>query len=466
LRNLLSPHPCGEKSLRILKKISRIALRVFLGLLGCIVVFLIFAIGRVDRTPASEFEGYKKTFQEVDQFNFKINIPQDSLLLVGFSKINLTPAEPVALAGYGNRKGKHYTKVADSVFVRTMVIDNGVSKIAIVTADLLLIPPKVTETLQKKLPSIGFSIENVFLGATHTHNSIGNWGEGAAGFIYGAFDEEMIDFIAYRIIESVQGANKRKVQSRLKFGKVSNSDAVENRLIKGGPEDPYLRLLEVQRDDSVKLLLMTYSAHATCLYSRDLELSADYPGKLVSEVEKSGYDFAMFMAGAVGSHKPAAPKSGWVCFDWMADELLKSIHQSKEKFVPVKNSTISTSRIQLHLSDPQVKLSNNFAVRSWVFRTALGEYPVYINTVRVGDLTLMGVPADFSGQFSSSLDSIAALNSINLITTSFNGGYVGYLTPGKYYENKYFETQFMNWYAPGTGEFVSDVMKKILIKHQ
>lgn len=447
------------------RRIFRIVLRAFLFLIGCIVVFIIFAIGPVNRDPASEFDGYKKTFQEIHAPG-QVDLPADSILLVGFSKVNLTPSEPVALAGYGNRKGKHYTSVADSIFLRTMVIDNGISKVAIVSADLLIIPPRVTLLLQEKLPAIGFSIENVFPGATHTHNSIGNWGEGAAGFIYGAYEEEMVNFITYRIMESIQVADKKKVRSRLSYGKILNDRAVTNRLTKNGPEDPYLRLLEVHRDDSVKLLLMTYSAHATCLYSRDLELSADYPGKLISEVEKHGYDFAMFMAGAVGSHKPAAPESGWKCFDWMADELAGSIAEAKGEFSDIHSNAISISRNELHLSDPQVKLSHNFAVRSWLFRRALGEYPVYINTVKIGDLVMMGVPADFSGEFSASLDSLADRHHQKLIITSFNGGYVGYLTPEKYYENKYFETQFMNWYAPGTGEFVRDVMEEIIIKHQ
>ncbi|HEY0654299.1 MAG TPA: neutral/alkaline non-lysosomal ceramidase N-terminal domain-containing protein [Chryseosolibacter sp.] len=445
---------------------KRILRKFFFGLLilvGLLLVFLLAAIGLVDYTPAADFEGYKETFNEVK----KITVPgNDSIsgFSVGYSKVNLTPSGPVALAGYGNRKGKHYSKVADSIFVRTLVIANGTKKVAIVSADLLLIPPRVSKALEEQLPSIGYNVQDVFLGATHTHNSIGNWGEGAAGFLYGPYEESMIQFITSKIITSILMAGEHLVEGKLRFGKIANDTAVDNRLIEGGLEDPYLRMLEVTRNDSTKLLLATYSAHATCLYSRDLELSRDYPGKFVDDLEESGYEFAMFMAGAVGSHKPGAPEFGWTCFDWMADELVASVRESKGTFKTVKGSALAGLRLPLHLSDPQVKVTPDLKVRSWLFRSALGEYPVYITGLKIGDVALLGVPADFSGEFMPHLDSISSLQNQRLLVTSFNGGYIGYLTPQKHYDNKYFETQFMNWYAPGTGEFVRDVMCDALNK--
>src|SRR5688572_12504770 len=148
------------------KKVLR---RVLTGLLlftAAIVIFLLASIGLVDRTPASQSQGYKETFDAVGKLSLASDSGSASKFLIGFSKVNLTPSEPVALAGYGNRKGKKYTSVADSIFVRTIVIDNGSKKIAIVSADLLLIPPKVTMALEQQLPSIGFEIKDVFLGAT------------------------------------------------------------------------------------------------------------------------------------------------------------------------------------------------------------------------------------------------------------------------------------------------------------
>lgn len=450
----------------MLKKFLRRFLIGLLISLGAIIVFLFAAIGIVDRTPAENFEGYKETFNEVNQIRIDADSITPSAFSIGFSKVNLTPTEPVALAGYGNRKGKHYTSVADSIFVRTIVIANGSKKVAIVSADLLLIPPKVTLALEEQLPSIGFKIEDVFLGATHTHNSIGNWGEGAAGFLYGFYEDSMIQFITSKIISSIISATENTVNGQIRYGKIENAIAVGNRLFADGPEDPFLRMIEFERVDSVKLIFTSYTAHATCLYSKNLELSRDYPGKFVDQLEANGYDFAMFMAGAVGSHKPGAPEYGWTCFDWMADELVKSVMNNKKELTEIKGRNVQSFRVPLHLSDPQVKVTQDLKVRSWLFRSALGEYPVYISDLEIGEIVMLGTPADFSGEFNHSLDSVADIKNKHLIVTSFNGGYIGYLTPEKYYDNRYFETQLMNWYAPGTGEFVRDVMTRVINKHQ
>ena len=85
-----------------------------------------------------------------------------------------------------------------------MVIDNGVQRVAIVSADLLIIPPTVTALLEKELPGVGFTLDNTYLGASHSHNSIGNWGKGVMGLIYGSYDDAIVQFIAEKIISSIQ----------------------------------------------------------------------------------------------------------------------------------------------------------------------------------------------------------------------------------------------------------------------
>jgi neutral ceramidase len=430
--------------------------------LGVIVLFLLISVGPVDRTPAREFASYSAMMSRLDSAK---NISVEKGLAgfsVGYSKINLTPDHRTATAGYGNRKGKLFTTVHDSIYVRTIVIDNGTNKVAIVSADLLIIPPLVSQHLEKKLTSIGFSLDNAFLGATHTHNSIGNWAEGATEFMYGDYDEKIIEFISDRIVESIRSASSNTLPSTLATKFIAAPDEVNNRLINDGPEDPTLRSLEISRSDSSKLVLLSYTAHATCLYSRDLELSRDYPGVLVDVLEGKGYDFAMFMAGAVGSHKCSAPKMGWDCVASLGNSLAEKYVSSTDTR-KVSDSTLMMIRVPLSLSDPQVKITPDLKIRGWLFRKAFGEFPVYLTGLRVGNVIFLGAPCDFSGEFNPEIDSLAESLSMRSFVTSFNGGYIGYLTPAKYYDVDHYETQLMNWYAPGTGDYVKECMKKLLI---
>lgn len=99
-------------------------------------------------------------------------------------------------------------------------------------------------------------------------------------------------------------------RARLYAASVPVNEAVVNRLVQGGPVDSLLHLLMAEREDGSRGVLTSYTAHATCLSSKDHRLSADYPGELTKRLEAGGYDFAMFLAGAVGSHAPASLPDG------------------------------------------------------------------------------------------------------------------------------------------------------------
>jgi hypothetical protein len=445
------------------KKILRVLFITVLAIAGALVLFVAVSIAPVDRTPANEDPSYDETLTFLQTLDTLKNSSPEKSLSVGYAKVNLTPHQRTATAGYSKRKAKRFTAVLDSIWVRTLVVDNGSEKIAIVSADLLIIPPTVTALLEEKLKKIGFSLDNTYLGATHTHNSIGNWGEGAARFIYGPYQDSIVHFIADQIVTSISKASQNCVPSEIKAGFIPVPRAVDNRMIDGGPEDSLLRVMEVHRNDSSKLVLMSYTAHATCLFSKDLELSRDYPGKLVDTLEVQGYDFAMFMAGAVGSHGCDPPEYGKPCIDWMAGEVSNALMHHRSELETVDDSVLMMVRIPLKLSAPQVKITPDWKVRSWLFRSAFGEYPVYLTALRIGDVVLLGTPCDFSGEFNPSLDSLGVHHGLLPVVTSFNGGYIGYVTPFNRYEEKHYETQLMNWYAPGTGEYIEACLEKLML---
>lgn len=446
----------------IIRKILRCVGITLAVILGIVLVFLLVGVVPLSRTPVREQPAYKTMMQRLDGVQPLVS-EQTKGFAVGFSKVNMTPATPIALAGYGNRRGQAYSRVRDSIFVRAMVIDNGTARVAIVSADLLIIPPTVTTLLERQLPDIGFHIDNTYLGATHTHNSIGNWGEGATGIIYGSYEDTVVQFIAHKIIQSIQKASANLVPAQLRMAEIPVQNAVRNRLSKiDGDVDSLLRVVEVRRSDSTRILLMSFTAHATCLFSKDLSLSRDYPGELVDEMEKSGYTFAMYMAGAVGSHKAAAPDYGEPCIDWMATTLKDAFQAHRNELRPLTDTTLGMYRVRLALPRPNAKVLEDWGVRPWLFRAAFGEYPVYLTTLRMGNLIMLGTPCDFSGELTKPLDSLAAIRGQHAMVTSFNGGYIGYITNDRYYDKDHYETRLMNWYGPGSGAYVTYCLYRLL----
>ena len=432
----------------------------FAALIGLIVLFVLFSIAPIDRYDYREQDFYKSTIQELDSLK-PLPIPvRDSGFSIGYAVVNITPDHQTALAGYGNRRGKLFSSVRDSIYVRAMVIKNGTQRAAIVSADLLIIPPLVTEQLKTMLPA-GFGLENTFLGATHTHNSIGNWAEGAASLLYGSHDDSLTIFITRKIVESIEKASRNVVPATLRYAQFPFA-AVRNRVSAEGGLDSLVHVVEAERSDKKKLILMSYTAHPTCISIDDLALSRDYPGLLVDSLEREGYDFAMFMAGAVGSHAGKAPEKENGCTEWIPKQIVDRFNHHKETLVTLSDSTLGMYRISLPLPDPQAKISRDWKVRPWVFRSALGEFPVYLTALRIGDLVIIGTPCDYSGELTAQLYNQANGLNVHVMVTSFNGGYIGYITPDAYYDVDHYETRLMNWYGPGSGAYVSEAVGRLL----
>lgn len=427
-----------------------------------ILIFILSSIIPIKRYDYKTQEFYAIMMHRLDSLQRLPKVPAAGRFSVGYAAVNLTPPRPTATAGYAPM-GKLYKTVHDSIYVRTVVVTNGREKVALVSADLLIIPPAVTVLLAHELPEIGFNLNNTYLTATHSHYSLGNWNKGVMGILWGEYNDTLVHAIADRIKESIMLASQAVKPARIQVAEIPLRKPVRNRLDKqNGDVDSLLHVIEIKRSDSSKLALFSYTAHATCIDQTEITLSRDYPGKLVDALEDDGYDFAMYMAGAVGSHAANPPKSGWGCVDWMADTLETTFLQNRKTLVSLKDSTLRMYRVPLALGESEVKISENWRLRPWVFSAAFGNYPSYLTVLRIGELVMLGTPCDYSGQLTQSIYVHARQKGIDAMVTSFNGGYIGYITPLRYYDFDHEETRLFNWYGPGNGEYLQECLIKMV----
>lgn len=445
----------------LVKRIVKILLITIGSLLALVVVLMAVLLIPVDRS-VDRTEHLQEMQERVDSLSFPMR--SEHSFTVGYARQNITPAYHTATAGYGNRLGKKVTAVHDSIYVRCLVIDNGVSKVAIVSADMLMMPPEVSRLLEQELPSIGFSAGNTYFGATHSHNSVGNWSHGAMTVMYGDYDDELVHRIKDKILVAISAADESKVSAAISAAHIPVTSAVRNRINRNNPVDSLLRVVRIVRADSAKLLLLNFTAHATCLSDDNVVLSGDYPGRLTRAIEEDGYAFAMFMAGAVGSHAAKSKEREWPCVEEMTEKLTGVLEQNANAFKTVTDTTLWMGRVRLELSEAQFKVFSNWRLRPAAFNALLGDYPEYITGMRIGNLLMLGTPCDFSGEFYPKLDSTAQVHGLQMMVTSFNGGYIGYVTPGKYYDVDHYETQLMNWYGRGIGEYLMTCLQ-MLVDH-
>ncbi len=421
----------------------------------------------VDRTPYKEMAYYNQWKENIAQIKNETAADTTSKTLsAGWAKVNITPETPGPMAGYGKRRGAHYEAVHDSIYIRTVVVDNGISKAAIITADMLIVPPNITERVKALLPKVGFTFDQVYFGAIHSHNSLGGWYNTITGKLFaGPYDVETVERISQAIIKSIGEAQKNIQPATIGFGEVKDTLDIRNRLVGAeGILDPWVRNIEFVKTDGKKALITSYAAHSTVLNAKTMELSRDYAGALVDDLENGEANFAVYMAGAVGSMGPI--EKGQDDFDEVKNQAggiekaIQSILGSFEK----QPDIIRSITVPLPLRDPTPKLTPKFALRSWVFRWAFGDVPSYVKALRVGNVLMVGVPCDFSGELMPELTAYAAKKGLHLMVTSFNGGYIGYITNDKFFDRDLYETTTMSWFGPYNGAYFQEVIKDLIDK--
>lgn len=439
--------------------------RVLLGVLLLAILLGFLGLTSVDKTPYAQTPEGKATFARLDSLAALPNEISDKPLLVGWGKANITPDEPVATIGYG-RNGP-YRVLADSVYVRCFLFEQGGERIALISYDLLLVAQTLADALRAKLDSSDLGLTGIYFSATHTHKSFGGFGSGIAGsFLLGGEDTVVIGRVMDQTMAALADAESMMDTAKVGFGRVNGTDYVKNRLIEGGEIDPWIRMVRFEQDNGKTALLWTYAAHATCLWARLPLLSGDYPTLVCHKLEAdSTVDFALYCAGAVGSHSQLIEHTEYdpYLLDYK-DSLAALIRSGFDSIQATPGPTLALRDLPLDLREPQVRVTQGLCVRPWVFEMLNGEVHPKLQILALGDILLVSTPCDFSGMLMAPLDSLAETKGRHLLVTSFNSDYMGYITPDRYYKKHKKETWDMNWYAPGSGSWMQALIAGLIEK--
>jgi neutral ceramidase len=436
-------------------------------LYGALILILIgiSLIAPIDKTYLEEQPFYQTMMRRMDTSKLSVHNPT-SKTKVGWSQFNITPNYEMPMAGYTPRD--KFEGVHDSVYCRILAIDNGSSNF-IITADLILFPPIIKDKVNEELKR---QHKNYFIyySATHTHSSLGGWDPSLVGrFALGSYHSEWVNQTVESILLHLEKAKASSLTSSLSYWEANANEFVENRLDRDNSTvDGKLRGLKINREDSSKAVVVTYSGHATNVDLFSKIISSDYPGALTNKVEKKGFDFALFMAGMVGSHRIKG-------FDGSDYERIEKIGDTLSAKVILSNSQklndsikIKSSHIPIEFGPSQLRIANNWKVRDWVFRSAIEPLQGELTVLQIENVVLIGTPCDFSGEIfaQGKIDSLAQALGKKVIITSFNGNYTGYVTADQHYiKGNQEEVMALNWVGPYFGEYYYSMIKKILNKN-
>lgn len=389
-------------------------------------------------------------------------------------KLNATHDDPLKgefralpLAGYGNRHGKPAQGVHDDLYVKAVALKVGDRLGIMVGADALIIPPEVTDEAMRRLSQeLSLSREQVYLSATHTHSSLGGWGEGMVGEAFaGGFQPGVRVWFADRIVTAIRQAIGDLQPASIGKGRFVAPEFVRNRLVgKLGQVDPEFSFVLLQQKTGKTAVLGSYAAHATVLSGDNLEFSADYPGYWERAVEKATGGLAVFLAGSVGSHSPVPPGGGFAGAEAMGQALAQKLEEQLAR-VALTNS-LAFDELGLEVSSPptNVRLTDGLRLRPWIARRLLPvRKTAYLQAFRLGDTIWISTPCDFSGELALGIKALLREEQMNAVITSFNGDYIGYVIPLKYYHLNGYEPRTMSFFGPNVPDLLDDFIRTMAL---
>ena len=460
-----------------MKKWLKILLKVILSIVVLLIRIIYFSVSSIDTTPYFETTYYKNTIEKFDQ-QIKNKKTSKGILEAGFSKISITPdivtgkEEPkkgrfnkIKLAGFGD--GKYATGVHDSLYAKAIAIQVDKQIIVLVSADILITPKALVDNTMQKLnqKKINISREQIRFGATHTHSSIGNSLDSYIGKAFGGvYQEGLVDWLGNQYAQVITDAISDIKPAEFSSGYIHVPNVIRNRMIgETGRLNDKLTILSVKHEAGKQAVIGVFAAHATIIGDWNDQFSADYPGEFQRSLEKKGIDMAMFFAGTVGSHTNKGKGDRFDKVKFVGGTLADSAKVVLDRLTYKKNVTLTS--ITTEIEKPKLQflyITKNLRLAPWVGNKFMGPIDgILLQGFKLNDLIWTAMPYELSGEYAIDLKNAMEIKGYNSIFTSFNGQYLGYIVPMRYYYYDAYESRLMGWYGPSMGDYLMELNYKM-----
>jgi hypothetical protein len=384
--------------------------------------------------------------------------PVVSNLKAGVAKVDITPAEVKDITVTGHTRVVN--GVRDPLRAGVLVLDDGETKAAIVTLDVIgAWEDLVTRARAAIEKETGVPSANIMVCASHNHSGPG-WQENAR------WASEVITKLASAAKEA--GGNMRPVsigmaEDRISFG-INRRKTIDGRAVirlnPDGPNDPRVKVLRF--DDGRSLTPLAIVMHAVCHpcfftwgdkgsppYPKGYpKMTADFPGEAdFVESIYAGKTAALFIQGCAGDIRPNLAGHPYRCADeadiqWAGRDLGGAT---------VRASAFSLTREQL------AKRATFYPIRvaSEVIELPGKEQPVRaeLMAMKIGPFLLLTMPGEPMVEYGFKLEAAIADRTTPIIVGYANGN-IGYIATADAYQ--------VGGYEPNTSKLLREAEPIIL----
>ncbi len=223
---------------------------------------------------------------------------------VGYAMADVTPQVPMPMWGYGARGDALSEGVRDPLHVKTLVIEAGDDRLALVGLDMGRSPMDASmDNIISKVKEVG--VGHVFVVGSHTHHGPVIELRDEPGMGRERFDAEVLaypDFLENSIVGTIREAAENLQEARIGWA-TQDIDMNRNRHsdFEPRPRDPELAVVRFDDADGEPIAVMVnFAAHPTMHPAEDLRFSAEWPGEMMNAVETAMGTNCFFMQGAIG----------------------------------------------------------------------------------------------------------------------------------------------------------------------
>lgn len=367
-------------------------------------------------------------------------------LEAGAGKIEITPALGTPLAGSCHRMGRGAIAVHDPLWVRALYLDDGDTRVFLVSADLCVISPSLREAVLERAPK-EVPRENILLTATHTMSGPGGTVNPLVFRIFtGRYMPELVQSMAQNFAEAMRTAYDNRKRATIGFATSDQGDLLHNAMAEDGPVDGQVGVVRVNDSDGKALAILgnfgTRCGAVQVPGPEMLTMSADYPGYFCAHLEElAGPDcVAMFLQGACGdvAWARAQDANGWAQAESAGKELAERVFETAEQ--------IESNDLPIEVTQATVELPRTLA-DAYLPSTAP------LATLELGDLAMLFIPGEPCAEISTEMRARCLERGYTAqFTVGMANDYRFFFVPRSQYPMRGYETM-LAFYGPAIGDW-------------